>query len=1505
MVAVNQIAVQETRFVYTTQGVDQTRAQADRLAGSLDRLAGSQSKAIEAEGKGAAAADKLAQAKAQMASTLERAERQNQAAMMQAAAAAQVYDQSLGGVADAQMRAAQSAAQAAAQQQRAANDNARALGLEGEAFKAAGKFALEHPILVLAGSVAAARALSGLATSAAGSLGAASASTAAFAEGATGMGAAVVGGATVAARGLGLASTAATAAAGGLGAYAEKVAGLTTATSLLTRGLSLVPPALLPIAAAFVVFEAGSAVFGKAYNDLDRLVQLGQRAEKLDVGAPFLKSFEALGSKVRATADEMDAALSRASNVLRDQWGQGNALSKMLGEISATGVAGANGLQSTALADTATTTEERIRAALEAMKELDALGLHLASLQVGEKVFGPEFVERLRTGQTTIAQISSDLDAAAQKDLVRQDQVDRALALSRQIADTKQAISDAWAVTVDWSGAALLLNEAWLKILQAVQWVVELINSGIEAATNFGSAVATSIGGAFDAVSNKATALLSQLGIIAKQQAAPEVQGPPEQYGPFQPKITGRSFPYVFGPTAPSFQQANTGAKQAQQAAQQAASSYELLIKRTEDRIAELDLETQTIGKNTDAVVKLKLENELARAAQKSGVEVTAAMREEWDKLGDKLAASTSRLQDSRRAFELMKEGQRELADNFTTFVDDIVLGGQKMEQAFASLAKTLGSNALKAVISGEGPLAGLLGTASTERGQIGGLLGGKINLGGLFDTDKISDALGMGAETGIGKALKSALTPSKAGGGILSSPLGGGLAAAGAGAAIGYSSQSPLIGAAGGALTGLATGNPVMALVGAGAGLLGGLFGESQAKKEAKKKLQQEIQARKEALEQARPQIEQLAITFEGGSIGNVGKQIADAQAQLRQAAKTASEGGDQALADRLMRDYQTYVARMTATFADAFNGVLAEVQAGFGTNGPFSQAVASVQGLGEALKGFVADAGRLSDPNAVQLARTAAVEGALSSLDAPKTLSSTQAEMQRIAGTAAGLNQVLKDLGLSAEQTASVIAERTTRAIDALRDKFTTDLTRKINDARGQSYLNDAADLVKEVGGMRIDAGAVGADLGQVEAYFQAAAQKIVDSSQLTGAAFQSLVAQFPELNGLLHEFGTAVTGTAEAIDAANQRAGGYQDRLFAAQHRSDSLADQLAIFDRQSDRDRAAEVKAGGQALVDLEAAQAAERANIIADFGQKAADALASRLKGYQDRLFAASVDTSTLGGALAAFDHQAGQERLDEVKAGGEGLLLLEQTLAAERARIVQQFWRQAQEAFDQFASNLKKFLDGLTAGANSPLSPEDRLAAAQAQYDQQLAAARAGNTDALGGITGYAQALLDASKAFYASSETFQDTFAEVVGQLTVLPGQVGVGAFMKYATGGWVNGPGTSTSDSVVARLSAGEFVMSAAAASRYGPLLEAMNDDRPVTVAAPVRPAIASGGDGDLIAEVRALRDEVAALRGDVREGNDIAEAGHLGTASATRAVGAGIDKGNRVASRREVAA
>ncbi|MFJ5297500.1 DUF4214 domain-containing protein [Pseudomonas sp. NPDC088368] len=99
-------------------------------------------------------------------------------------------------------------------------------------------------------------------------------------------------------------------------------------------------------------------------------------------------------------------------------------------------------------------------------------------------------------------------------------------------------------------------------------------------------------------------------------------------------------------------------------------------------------------------------------------------------------------------------------------------------------------------------------------------------------------------------------------------------------------------------------------------------------------------------------------------------------------------------------------------------------------------------------------------------------------------------------------------------------------------------------------------------------------------------------------------------------------------------------------------------------------------------------------------------------------------------------------------------------------------------------------------------------------------------------------------------------------------------GSLPGHATGGLITGPGTGTSDSIVARLSNGEYVMTAAATRMFGTgLLDQMNAGQipafasggPV-LSVPTIGAVASSSaqrsgssDGTTVAELRAIRDEI----------------------------------------------
>lgn len=122
-----------------------------------------------------------------------------------------------------------------------------------------------------------------------------------------------------------------------------------------------------------------------------------------------------------------------------------------------------------------------------------------------------------------------------------------------------------------------------------------------------------------------------------------------------------------------------------------AVSSYDNLIQRTRDRITELNFEAETADRTSGAVLKLKLMHDLERAAKQSNVSVTGALRAEWDKLAESMAAADrasklSRINqntDFERRTMFLPDGERQIASSLREVYGNDVTGA--LESAAAS----------------------------------------------------------------------------------------------------------------------------------------------------------------------------------------------------------------------------------------------------------------------------------------------------------------------------------------------------------------------------------------------------------------------------------------------------------------------------------------------------------------------------------------------------------------------------------------------------------------------------------------------------------------------------------------------------------------------------------------------------------------------------------------------------------------------------------------------------
>lgn len=777
-------------------------------------------------------------------------------------------------------------------------------------------------------------------------------------------------------------------------------------------------------------------------------------------------------------------------------------------------------------------------------------------------------------------------------------------------------------------------------------------------------------------------------------------------------------------------QSASVGSQQRAQTQAQAQDYIHQQNQEYENLKKQYDMIGRSLGRRHEEIEVLQAQQQL----QNLGISAE-------DKRGEKILENARRngqikdqMEQQLRIQNQIRQAQEFAADSLKSFLDELLTGTEGINGALKSLGKGFLSASLDALISGKGPLAGITGLASATKDGQGGVLG-MLTTGIQGLGKKVQDGAKEGTATGAAIGISAANDNIAWLGGISGKDLAGGITAIaglagayGSGMQAGSYGQAAIGGALSGGMGGLALagtgigaslgGAAVLGPLGAAIGIGLAVYGQQQARQKAKEQREQEAQNN---YKQAQPDFIRLGSQLRGEPQNTLAQNIAEAEASARKLAEVAFFAKKYAEEAKIWADSQVYRGRVISDFQRAFSGLIGALSDGTGPNSPFTTSRDAVKSLGDQLKVFVDDAKTAFGEGSSQIdeARQASRTYALSVLDGARQMSVVATRMEEIRGASAGLQQVLVDLGMSAEAAAVAIDQRATAALARLKDGFKTDLEGKINEAQGFGYINEVISLLKEVSTLRVDAGSLGVDQRLVSEYFKSAAQGIIDGAQLTGDAFNRLVAAFPDLLGNVSEFTGALKGVAREADIAARKLA-YADRLFAATNDTTTLEGQLAAYDRTAMRERAAEMKAGGEAILELEMAQAAERYNIIRDWNQKAID--------DQKRAF------------------------------------------------------EQAKNFLDTFTRNIKEYLDRLRAGPDSPLSPEARLAAARSQYNAQFALAQGGDRDALNSITRYADDLLGAAKAYYASSTGFQTIFEQIQSQLGALPSQLSAEQFIVNA---------------------------------------------------------------------------------------------------------------------------
>ncbi|MFC0243677.1 phage tail tape measure C-terminal domain-containing protein [Rhodopseudomonas telluris] len=541
--------------------------------------------------------------------------------------------------------------------------------------------------------------------------------------------------------------------------------------------------ALLPIAArlgpiAIAAFLVADAI-GAARRQITEMVAVADKAGNLNVSPAFLQQFEGVARGLKVTVDDLDQALAHAFSATKEKspidvskWEAAGeriteielALRVYNAELEKTTGKRLDGL---VLFRDADTQDQKVRAVLAAMVELEQAGKRLEALDIGEKMFGAAFVDKIRQGKTSASEILATMDKLkASGDGVFTDaMVRRAKEVDDQLKLSEDRLSRAMKPSWDELASVILtIKGYWAD-------VVELMAKAVEFANKIGGTsleqLQSQLKEVNDRLAGNATGAIGWFDSVMK--GINVTRGKPgggdlpdfirsnleKSRDDLQQEIARRTaYQEQYGPPAPT---RGTGGAPTliKKPKEEERDRFDAATDAAAKRVAGLEAEANAIDMTAAARARAKIAAELETVAKQANAAaglganvVTDEQRAKIDALADAYARATEKIEQSRtpmatfirESADLSKQLNQFGADAFSSTTDSlvgVVTGTKKVGDAFKSMANSIIADLARIAIqkSITGPLANAMG----------GLFGGGTNLfSGLFSSaSNATDGIG------------------------------------------------------------------------------------------------------------------------------------------------------------------------------------------------------------------------------------------------------------------------------------------------------------------------------------------------------------------------------------------------------------------------------------------------------------------------------------------------------------------------------------------------------------------------------------------------------------------------------------------------------------------------------------------------------------------------------------------------------------------------------------------
>ncbi|CAO4181990.1 hypothetical protein [Methylorubrum populi] len=506
------------------------------------------------------------------------------------------------------------------------------------------------------------------------------------------------------------------------------------------------------LTAAVAGFGFVSSAVGQANAQIERFLKLGDNADRAGVGVAFWQRFVDGAKTAKIEISEIEGMLKSAGKAVNPRFEEEDPIKKRLSELFETGYLGNYQGEGIAQYRAATDNEERIRATLVAMRELMNLGDRLAAVDLAGKLFGSETADLLRNGRLDIEAIVTALDRQ-RDDLITQEEVQQAQEFRERLDEAYKTISDFFLVSVALEGSGRAILDTWLGIVEGIAAGTKNLGTfynkmqdiqaegakgffgklfgekagavaGILANGYIGTATQLATGAAGvvqDGVRDRALGIRT----LYDKPIGPEQPPPPANAIPNAPLPPRRPLDMRINPEKYGIGVKPTGSKGSESGGFDAVESF---INSLERSTAAAKAETEAFGKsNAEKAAAINLAK-LRETAEQQGITVTDAQIAKTKAASEATATYRDKLADLEQQERQTAEAARHFGNTLADALGDAILEGKSLENILLDVSKMMVRASLQAVITGQGPLAGMMGTAPAAS-QGGNAVGGLASL--------------------------------------------------------------------------------------------------------------------------------------------------------------------------------------------------------------------------------------------------------------------------------------------------------------------------------------------------------------------------------------------------------------------------------------------------------------------------------------------------------------------------------------------------------------------------------------------------------------------------------------------------------------------------------------------------------------------------------------------------------------------------------------------------------